>query len=351
MKLILVAAVVLGMAGVSQGQSTFKMIHQPGGGEIAYGAVPNQSTLPGTMGAVLRQVHGKFGEKPQVTRFFRTKGSNDTVATFFTVTAKNDGGKQIAGLALAAMPGGQGATGAVIYDDAKHFTTSMGPLMKKLNEVWNTSAAKGTGAVAGHVKPLHVTAFPDNSGSIGLPDGWKITAAQQGVMHATGPNNESVHIGVYVPVMDPTNPQQRQMIQMETRGGQAPLPGMYVAVPYGTEPLSMLQDISKQLHAKQHLPPAGIELIDSKDQGNGCRLFNIHLDDHDGKGRMYSSINMCVTKPFTPGMYGVSINQVVLPENLLADEQPTLVAMFQSYKTNDQVINACLLYTSDAADE
>ena len=342
--LMLLAVVALGMAIASHAEDTFKMIHQPGGGEIAYGPVAGQSTLPGAMGTMLRKVHGQFGEKPQVTRFFRTKGSSDSVATFFTVTAKNQGNKPMAGLVLVAMPAGQPATGAILYDDANHFNTSMGPMMKKLNEVWASRASHGSAGAAsssaGHAKPLHATPFPDNSGSIGLPDGWHITAARQGVMHAEGPNGESAHIGVYVPVMDPNNPQQRQMIQMETRGGQVPLPGMYVAVPYGTQPFPLLQEISKQLAAKQHQQPPALELMDAQDKGNNCTLFKLHLDAHDGKGRMFSSIYMCVMKPFMPGSYAVSFNQTVLPESLVEEETPTLQAMFQSYKTNDQVINA-----------
>lgn len=327
----------------ARAEDSFKMIHQPGGGQIVYGEIASESTLKGGMVSTLRRLHEQFGDRPQVTRFFRTKGSDDSVATFFTLTAKRQGNKPIAGLVLVAMPAGQPVSGAVLYDEADHFHASMGPMMKKLNEVWGHAAqdsGRGPKAAAGHVRPLHVTAFPDNSGSIGLPDGWHITAAQQGVMHAAGPNKESAHIGVYVPVMDPTNPQQRQMIQMETQGGRVPLPGMYVAVPYGTQPFPLLQEISKQLAAKQHQQPPALEMMDAQDKGNNCTLFKLHLDAHDGNGRMFSNIYMCVMKPFMPGSYAVSFNQTVLPESLVEEETPTLEAMFQSYKTNDQVINA-----------
>ncbi len=329
-------------------EDSFKLIHQPGGGQIVYGQIASETTLKGGMVSTLRRLHEQFGDRPQVTRFFRTKGSTDSVATFFTLTAKKQGNRAVAGLVLIAMPQGQPPTGAVLYDDANHFQTSMGPMMKKLNEVWGLHESKaasggngggGKGGV-GHAKPLHVTVFADNSGSIGLPEGWQITAAQQGVMHAAGPNNESVHIGVYVPVMDPTNPQQRQMIQMETQGGRMPLPGLYVAVPYGTEPFRLLQEVSRQLAAKQRKPAPTLDLIQAQDKGNGCTLFGVHLDLHDGKGRMYSDIFFCVMKPIMPGTYAVSVNQTVLPESLAEEEAPTLQAMFQSYKTNDQVINA-----------
>jgi len=159
-------------------------------------------------------------------------------------------------------------------------------------------------------------------------------------MSAAGPNGEVIHIGVYVPVMDPTNPQQRQMIQMETQGGRMPLPGMYVAVPYGGEPFQMLKAISAQLMAKQRKPPVSIELIEAENQANHCTLFKTHLDAHDGKGVMFSSIYMCIMPPFMPGTYAVTLNQATLPEPLVEKETPTVQAMFQSYRTNDAVINA-----------
>ncbi len=323
---------------------SLQTIHNPGGGEIVYGAVSGQSTLQGAMGFMLRQVHGHFGDKPQVGKFFHTKGS-DSIATFFTLTAKNQGNKPMAGMVVVSLQGGQ-PTAAVIYDDAQRFATTANPMMKKLNEVWHPAPANSSKSAAGAsqgsapVAALHQTAFPDNSGSIGLPEGWKIAGAQQGTVQATGPNGEFLVIGMYVPVMDPNNPQQRQMIQMETQGGRMPLPGMYVAVPYGTDPFQTLKAVSAQLHAKQRQQPASIELIDTQKQANNCNLFNAHVDQHDGKGVMYTSIYMCIQPPFMPGTYAVTINQVSLPEPLLAKENPTLHAIFQSYRTNDAVINA-----------
>jgi len=318
-----------------------QFIHNPGGGEIVYGPVAGQTAMPAAMGFMLRQVHGHFGDKPQVGKFFHTQGS-DSIATFFTLADKSHGGGKIAGLVIVAMQGGQ-PTAAVIYDEAQRFGTTANLMMKKLNEVWHTGPAKASASSAGSegpAAPLHQTAFPDNSGSIGLPEGWHITTGQQGTVRAAGPANEFLVIGMYVPVMDPNNPQQRQMMQMETQGGRIPLPGMYVAAPYGMEPFKLLQTISAQLHAKQRQQPAAIELIDIQKQANNCNLINAHIDQHDGKGVMYSTIYMCVLQPFMPGTYAVTINQVALSEAQLAKEKPTLHAIFQSYRTNDAVINA-----------
>ena len=328
-----------------------KFIHNASGGEIVYGPVSGQSTLPGAMGFMLKRVHGHFGDRPQVGKFFRTKGSSDSIATSFTLTAKTNGNGPISGLVIVAMPAGQRPSAAVIYDQAERFKTTAGPMMKKLNEAWNADAPReakpgpgqtgpGSAGPAGHALPLHQTAFPDNSGSIGLPEGWQITSGQQGTIFAQGPNDEGLVMGMYVPVLDPGNPQQRQMIQMETQGGRQPLPGMYVAIPYGGDPFKTFVSISAQLHAKQRKPPASIELINAESLGNNCTHLKTHIDQHDGKGVLFASTTMCVLQPFMPGSYAVTLNQVALPENLLEKEKATLQAMYLSYKTNDAVINA-----------
>ena len=321
-----------------------QFIHNPGGGEIVYGSIAGQSTLPGAMGFVLKQVHGHFGDRPQVGKFFHTQGS-DSIATFFTLTAKTQGGAKIAGLVIVAMEGKGQPTAAVVYDDAQRFSKTANPMMKKLNEVWHTDSAKagsdtGKAGAAGPVAPLRQTVFSDNSGSIGLPAGWQITYAQQGAMSATGPNGETFLVGMYVPVMDPNNPQQRQMIQMETQGGRLPLPGSYVAVPYGMQPFRLLQALSAQMHAKQRKQPAAIELLSNEELGNNCHYMTTHIDEHEGKGQQWAGITMCVLQPFMPGTYAVTLNEVILPELLLEQEKATLRAMYASYKTNDAVINA-----------
>jgi hypothetical protein len=81
-------------------------------------------------------------------------------------------------------------------------------------------------------------------------------------------------------------------------------------------------------------------LINAEDLGNNCKHFKTHVDQHDGKGVMFSSVTMCILQPFMAGMYAVTLNQVMLPEPLLEQEKETLQAMYQSYKTNDAVINA-----------
>ncbi len=336
-----------GQDGPSQGG--LKTIDNPGGGQIVYGPVTGQTSLQGAMGTMLRNVHSHFGERPQIGRFFQAGGS-DSVATFFTVTAKSQGGKHFAGMVIVSMPSGSQPAGAVIYDDAQRFGTTANPMLKKLNEVWHMDPAKpaaaaqsgsGSGAQAAESVPaLRQTPFPDGSGSIGLPAGWQITSAAGGAVHAAGPNGESIHLGVYWPILDPRNPQT----QMSLRSGR-PLPGAYTAYPSGGDLVQAFLAVAQQVHQKQHIPMPTINVTSTKKMPTSQMvtdsvLLMADIDAHDGKGPMASSILVSALRPITGGSWAITINQGTVPKPLADKEWPTITAIANSWRQNGAVIQA-----------
>ncbi len=56
------------------------------------------------MAKVLRNVHNNCGERPQVGRVFKVRGTNSD-AVFFTVVNHPQGNKQVAGMLIAAPTG------------------------------------------------------------------------------------------------------------------------------------------------------------------------------------------------------------------------------------------------------
>jgi hypothetical protein len=326
------------------GQDGLKTIDNPGGGQIVYGPVAGQTSMQGAMGAMLRNVHSRFGERPQIGRFFQSGGS-DSVATFFTVMAKSQGGKHIAGMVIVSMPSGGPPTGAIVYDDAQRFGTTANPMLKKLNEVWHVDSAKptaasGASAPATNVPPLQQTPFPDGSGSIGLPAGWQITSAGKGVVNAVGPNSESIHFGLYFPILDPRNPQN----QMSLRSGR-PLPGMYTAYPSGGDLVQAFLAVVQQVHQKQHAAMPTINITSSKKMPTSPTetdsvLLTADIDSHDGKGLMASSLLVSALRPITGGTWAITVNQGSLPKRLADQEWPTITAIANSWRLNGAVIQA-----------
>ena len=326
-------------------QDSLKTIDNPGGGQIVYGSTAGQTSMQGAMGTLLRDIHSRFGERPQIGRFFQT-GGTDSVATFFTVTAKSQGGKHIAGMVIVSMPGGTQPTGAFIYDDAQRFGTTANPMLKKLNEVWHPDSAKPAGqsssgtAQAASVPPLQQTPFPDGSGSIGLPPGWQITSAAKGTVNAVGPNSESIHFGLYFPILDPRSPQT----QMSLRGGR-PLPGMYTAYPSGGDLVQAFLAVIQQVHQKQHAAMPTINITSSKKLPTSPTetdsvLLTADIDSHDGKGLMASSLLVSALRPITGGTWAITVNQGSIPKQLADKEWPTITAIANSWRQNGAVIQA-----------
>lgn len=73
-------------------QTPLKTIHDPQGGTIVYGLVDGATTQAAAMSHVLRTVHNNCGEKPQVGKVFKVRGTNSDAA-FFTVINHPQGNK------------------------------------------------------------------------------------------------------------------------------------------------------------------------------------------------------------------------------------------------------------------
>src|SRR5271170_1549617 len=207
------------LIGVAQSNGPVTTIDNPGGGSIAYAQLPLQHTVQGAMGKVLQYASQRFGARPQVDRVMESPDGNSLALTF-TVKPPN-GGQEITGLALVAVSESKQGAGAVLSDQSDRFRTTIKPMLKRLQQEAiakggggsaqatasassasnssgsasagpaSTSAAKTSASPPAPSAPaatLRQTPFPDGSGAIGLPDGWRITSAHAGDVIAQGPH-------------------------------------------------------------------------------------------------------------------------------------------------------------------
>lgn len=327
--------------------AALKTIDYPGGGQILYGPLPDQSSLKDAMVAMLRNIHGHFGDRPQIGNLFQTHGS-DSLATFFTVTAKNQGGKHIAGMVIIVMPSGSKAAAGVIYDDANQFSKTLNPMMKKLNEVWHVDAPAGAQPAVGkgaQVQELHVTHFPDNSGTIGLPTGWKINSAGGGAVVVVGPNGEMVAVSLIHQMFDPSNPQGQNMIKYETQNGRRPLPPQFSVYPYGQDLVAAFMAYQTQAAQRGNAPVPTLSVTSKTNsapnqyQAAGITVLG-ELDMHDGKGPLKSLILIGAMKRVGPAQWGMTVTRVSAPDKVATEEWPTLLAIANSENQNSAVIQA-----------
>ncbi len=345
---VMFAWVVVGTA--ARADEGLKSIDNPGGGQVVYGPVEGQTTMQGAMGFMLRKVHGHFGDRPEIGKFFQGRGG-DSVATFFTLTAKNQGGKKMSGLVIVSMPKGARPAAAVLYDEAARFGKTEPVLMKKLNEAWQAGSVRPAGATAagavtgqaatGHaaaVPPLQRASVADGSGSIGLPAGWKITGGGGGSLHAAGPGGETVNVGVMIQqIYDPNNPRSRQMIQYMQMAHKP----VFVC-PSGGDLMAAYMCVAKQNHERQNLPVPTFQLTsEQKLPGNQFEApagwVVGELDMHDGKGPQVMHARLGATRPGQDGAWVLTINASNVPDALAAEE-PTISAIVASFRQNGQVI-------------
>jgi hypothetical protein len=313
-------------------QDSLKVIESPGGGQVVFGNL-TQSTPPSAMAAVLRYVHTHFGDSPVVGKVFQSRdGAN--FGAFFTVTAKTQGNKRIAGLALVSLAGGTNPAAAVLYDDSSRFAATEPVLLRTLTDAWraaSTPPSPGTSNSAA-VPPLAPTRFPDGSGAVNLPTGWRIVFASHGAAKILGPRGESVLLSNSVgPIYDPNNPQVQARLRYANPknrpilcpDGDALRTYLCIGQLGGAQPMF-------QLKKSRPIPARG--------RAVQAVLIDADLDLHDGRGLLSCELGLSITATSPLGDRTLGVNGTCAPQSSAAQEQPTLKAIYDSYSVNGQVV-------------
>jgi len=328
--------------GRAQGLRT---INPPEGGQIVYGQVTGETTESGAMASILRGLHQRLGDRPRVGKLFDVRGS-DSVAVFFSVTKKNQGGGQIAGELIVAKATTDHVEAALLTDDAARFSKSLSPMTKALFKVWHPMDAAGT-AGGGSAPPaaLHQAVAQDRSASVGLPNGWNLVPkmSMMGSLVAMGPNQESAEMGVAFNALDPNNPHVRQTMQTVQNGG---LRGtMYATasyIPYNGELSKTFEFQIQKVRQKAGLQPAIYNFTSvtplGQDSGERCAQMQGTVDFQDGKGKREMNTLYCAYTPNQFGMWSSTACMTTVPMQLAAKERTTLGAILESYQVDMAVV-------------
>jgi hypothetical protein len=336
-------------SSVPRAQSALTTINNPQGGTIVYGLVSGATSPASAMAQVLHTVQSNCSEKPQVGKVFRAKGSNSD-AVFFTVVNHPQGNKQVAGMIIAAQTGPKSVEAAMVSDDAARFSSTMNPLLKQLFTVWhpggtpNSSPSAGSASTSapaagngGAVPPLRRVTLPDNTASVGLPNGWTMDPGWGGgTMGVTGPHGERIGLNLGFTAIDPTNPFQRQHPPNAAQSAKI------VIYPYNVDPVKAFSDIFQQMRRVGGLGPTPLQITHAERvagaQGRRC----VHATgsfDPNGKGICEMNMVMCATTPAQTGMYGYTLYESLLPVTSAGQERATAAAILASYQVNTALIN------------
>jgi hypothetical protein len=286
------------------------------------------------MASVLRYVHAHFGDTPVVGRVFESRDAQNFGA-FFTVTAKTQGNKKMAGLVIVSLARGAAPAAAVLYDESSRFAATEPKLLRALTDAWRNASAPtrpAGSANAATVPPLTPTQFPDGSGAVDLPAGWRITFASHGAAKIVSPRGETVLLSNSVgPIYDANNPQVQARLRYANRNNPPLLcPNTDALHTY----LCILQRGSPQptfqLKNSRPLPAQGriVQAI----------LVDAEIDLHDGRGLLACELGLSITAISRLGDRTLGINGTCAPSSSVAQQQPTLKAIYDSYRINGQVV-------------
>jgi len=330
-------------------QNSLQTIEGPQGGQIAYGKVDGADTQGAAMTAMLRKVHQRCGERPQIGGVFRWRGT-DSVGVFYTAVNHTAGNRQVSGLIVAVATGPHQAEVASVSDFAERFGSSINPMLTKLFSVWHprglqavsngataqNSAQPAATANGGTPAPLHKVTLPDNTASVGVPDGWKVAAnSGGGTLSVIGPHGEAVGLNLAMTAIDPTNRMVRQLWNSGIYKGK-------FIYPANTDLVKAFPELLQQFFRANGLGPAELQIAHTErvpgPEGERC----VHASGHitaGGKGPNEMNTVLCTTTPGTGGAYTILLFHAVLPNAIADRERATEGAILDSFKLNSALIN------------
>jgi hypothetical protein len=326
-----------------------KTIDAPQGGKIVYGQVVGQTTEAGAMGTILRSLHEQLGDRPQVGKLFQVRGTQ-SVAAFFSVQRKNQGGGPIDGLIIAAKATSDHVEAGLVTDDATRFPRTLSPMMKTLFGVWHPLAAgKGSGVAASSSgpAPLRTITLPDGSASVGLPEGWNIVPnmSSMGTIVATGPNGETAELDITFLTYDTNNRSVQQTMQTLRNGGlrnTAYAKATYY--PYGGDLAKTFVYMIQNVRRKAGLPQASYNFASVTPVAGSAQERCVRMTGtanmNDGKGQKEFNGIYCASPPGRFGGWLSEAYTTMAPVQVAAGERATLGAILQSFNVNMSVVNA-----------
>jgi hypothetical protein len=353
------AAATLAMVAASSAlaQTPIRTAEVPGGGTITYGTVDGATSEADAMGRVLRILHDRNGDRPQVGRPFQARGTISTAVLFTLVKRKQDN-TQVRGMLIAARSGPQTYDAALLTDAAARFDTTIQPMMQTLFKAWHPSGGGSTGTAAGSgsagggsasappdapapVAPLQRFTLPDNSASVELPAGWKVPpkGAGGGTIFAFGPGGETAMLGLAILVNDANNPSARAQAQAVARSGGTPQVPLY---PYGTDMTRAFVDLMHFRQQHDGFPAADFRIAASSPMEvpppQRCAHLTGQIDWRMGKPVNELNAVFCEERPGPYGMYMTMVYLTAVPLAQAPKERATLARVMASFSVNGPVV-------------
>jgi hypothetical protein len=306
--------------------SAFRITTTSGGGAIVTGTLGN-SSLPAATAALMRRVHAELGTRPTVVQT-ALNPHDHSLALLFTAERNS---VSYTGVALVnASPGAQTA-GAALYDASARFHTTLASMLHRLRAITSPAPASQSPVKLAPPEPLVAHPFSDGTGSIGVPDDWKVTVANGGSALAVGPaGGAQVSYNMHFGGLDPSNPRAQMFLRTASPLARQNFHG--AVLPYTSDPVKAWTEMMGALARQRGFEPQ-IHVTSSSPVGSTAAQIAGTLGAPGPKGIHFIGY-VFVLPPNPMGLWQLSDSHVYVTNANLARQAETAKAVLDSVKIN-----------------
>lgn len=309
----------------------------PGKGTLLLSRVDQAGSATDQIRDLFGQMAEFFDHRPVAGAAVRDKQDLQAQATF-TATV---GGKPIRGIAMASVHDGWTRVG-LAFDQADRAPETIDALALELVDQVRRDAQQTADRIV-----LREHQFPDRSGTVGLPEGWQIAFASKGAVDITGPQGQSLSLGVASQVLIPKG----------TVVGPTPGPvGMLLVAPMA-KPAEALEAMVPQINSiarqvNRAVPTVRFGKVIEQAPvefpgGKGAFVhYMVFVDDvpHD-------ALSLIGVSPLTPDSWMFYQSTATAPSRRFTQDLPLMVRIWQTWQIDQRTLDERMEKARDALDE
>lgn len=307
-------------ATVSSAQSLPEGLHLVGqSGPFGQALLSDEFEAPASARALLPGVIGwvsAYFDRPLLLNGAIVDAQDQQVHAFFETVHQ---GQPVRGT-LAVFAGDGRGSALLLFDRPDRFPQSSGQMIRQV--MGGGGERAGRPAAPPRVAPLRHVAFPDGSGTIGLPEGWVITDARNGTVEAHGQGG-NIALGV------------RYTVPVNALPG---FPGIHGPMLPPAQALMALTD--SNMRGALSRGEARMAIIEEQPTPTQSgRASYVHYKNHSREfAREGLALVLC--SPVDYNHWQLYFSVVLADEDRFPDLLPTMLAMWRSWSINPAVFRA-----------